>query len=190
MNGYLSNPLVFIVQTIFGLYIMVIMLRFLLQLVRADFHNQLSQFIVKITTPVLRPVRRFVPAMGSIDTSSLVIAWALKSLELLIILLISGVSAIPIGVIFWAIPELVELIINIFLYSVLIIVVLSWVSPGNYNPAVALLQQLTQPVMRPAQNLIPPIGGLDLSPMAVLIGLTLLKMLIIPPLKVLTGSPF
>ncbi|MBV2122411.1 MAG: YggT family protein [Candidatus Thiodiazotropha sp. (ex Ctena orbiculata)] len=187
-SSYLTNPLIFLVQTLFGLYILAIMLRLLLQIVRADFYNPISQFLVKVTNPPLKPLRRLIPGFGGIDLSSLILAWLLKAVELFIVMMIAGQSANLLAPLLLAIPELVELVINIFLFAVLIQVILSWVSPGNYNPAVSLLYSLTGPVMRPAQKLLPPVGGLDLSPMLVMIGLVLLKMLLIPPLQQLTTS--
>ncbi|MEJ2620266.1 MAG: YggT family protein [Candidatus Thiodiazotropha sp.] len=187
-SSYLTNPLVFLVQTLFGLYILAVLLRFLLQTVRADFYNPVSQFLVKVTNPPLKLLRRVIPGLGGIDLSSLLLAWALKAVELSLVIMIAGQSASLMAPLLLAIPELVELTINIFLFAVLIQVILSWVSPGNYNPAVSLLYSLTGPVMRPAQKLLPPIGGIDLSPMLVMIGLVLLKMLLIPPLQQLTAS--
>jgi YggT family protein len=189
-SDYLTNPLVFLIQTLFGLYILAVLLRFLLQWVRADFYNPISQFLVKITTPPLKILRRFIPGFGGIDLAALLLAWALKYIELLLVLLISGGTINLLGPLLWAIPELVELTINIFLFAVLIQVILSWINPGSYNPASALLYSLTEPVMRPARNILPPISGLDLSPMLVMIVLILLKMLLLPPLKTITGSPF
>lgn len=191
MSGsYLTNPIIFLIQTLFGLYILAVMLRFLLQLVRADFYNPISQFLVKITNPPLKLFRRIIPGLGGIDLASLVLAWVLKTIELLLILAVSGASVNLVAPLLWAIPELVELVINIFFFGLLIQVILSWVSPGNYNPAVGLLYSLTGPIMRPAQKILPPMGGLDLSPMLVMIGLILLKMLLMPPLLTLVGSPF
>ncbi|MES9850911.1 MAG: YggT family protein [Candidatus Thiodiazotropha sp. L084R] len=189
-SSYLSNPLIFLVQTIFGLYILAILLRFLLQLVRADFYNPVSQFLVKVTNPPIKILRRFIPGFGGIDLSSLILAWALKTAELFLVIIISGSSVNLLGPLLWAIPELIELTINIFLFGVLIQVILSWVNPGAYNPATNLLYSLTGPVMRPAQKVLPPVGGIDLSPMLVMIGLVLLKMMLIPPLLQITSSPF
>ena len=189
-SNYLTNPAVFLVQTLFGLYILAVLLRFLLQWVRADFYNPISQFLVKITAPPLKILRRFIPGFGGIDVAALLLAWGLKYIELVSVLLISGSTINLLGPLFWAIPELVELLINIFLFAVLIQVILSWINPGTYNPASALLYSLTEPVMRPARNVLPPISGLDLSPMLVMIALILMKMLLLPPLKAITGSPF
>ncbi len=189
-SSYFTNPVIFLIQTLFGLYILAVMLRFLLQLVRADFYNPISQFLVKATNPPLKLMRRIIPGLGGVDLASVILVWLLKSIEILLILLLSGSAVNLIAPLLWAIPELVELLINIFLFAILIQVILSWVSPGSYNPASMLLYSLTSPVLRPAQRVLPPMGGLDLSPMLVMIGLVLLKMLVLPPLRALVASPF
>ena len=167
-GSYLLDPLVFLIQTLFGLYIAVVAIRFLLQWVRADFYNPLSQFVVRITTPVLRPLRRVIPGYGGLDLAALVLIWLLSTVELGLMALVVGLDRSLFGAFAWAIPSMVEL----------------------YNPATALLDRLTAPVMRPAQRVIRPIGGIDLAPMLVMIGLVLLNMLLIPPLKWLVASPF
>jgi len=187
-SSYFTNPLVFLVQVLFGLYAVIVMLRFLLQLVRADFYNPLSQFIVKATTPVLNPLRRVIPGVGGRDIASLVLAWLVLGIELLLVFLISGQGLQILASLLLAVPKLVELTINIFLFSILIQVILSWVNPGAHNPAVSVIHSLTEPLLAPARRWIPPMGGLDLSPMAVMIGLVLLEMLLIPPLQKLVLS--
>ncbi|WP_428608094.1 YggT family protein [Sedimenticola sp.] len=187
-SNYLTDPLAFLIQVIFDLMILVVMLRFILQLVRADFYNPISQFTVKMTTPLLRPLRRVIPGIGGIDVASIILMFLLKTLELTLIMLVSGKGMQPLAAMAFAIPELISLTINFFLFAILIQVILSWVNPGHYNPASALIYSITAPLLRPAQRLIPPIGGIDLSPMAVLVGLQLLKMLLIPPLQMLTTS--
>lgn len=189
-SNYLSNPLVFLIQFLFGLYILVVMLRFLLQLTRADFYNPISQFIVKATAPLLNPLRRVIPGVAGIDLGSIVLMWLLQSLELALIVIVSGMGTNLAATFAWALPELVNLALNVFLFAILIQVILSWINPGTYNPALGLIHSLTEPVLRPARRIIPPISGLDLSPMLVIVGLTLLKMLLLPPLQVLTGTPF
>lgn len=181
--NYLTNPLVFLVQVIFGLYGVAVLLRFLFQLVRADFYNPVSQFIVKITKPLLNPLRRVIPGWRGWDFASLVLAWLVLALELGLIGAIKGLGAQPLAALALAIPELVDLIINIFLVALFIQVILSWISPGNYNPAVGLAYSLTQPLLGPVQRRMPNMGGIDLSPMVVMVGLYLLKMLLIPPLQ-------
>jgi len=188
-DSYLTNPLVFLVQTLFGLYTTIVVLRFLLQWVRADFYNPISQFVVKLTTPVLGPLRRVVPGVGGADIASLILAWLLKSTELILVGLLIGSSNNLLGAFFWSLPALIGLTINVFMFAIFIRVILSWVNPDPRHPGVTLLQRLTNPVLQPAQRLLPPIGGIDLSPMLVLIALVLLKMLLLPPLQALTLSP-
>ncbi len=189
-SAYFTNPLIFLIQVLFGAYILMVMLRFLLQLVRADFYNPLSQFIIRVTSPVLHPIRRIIPGMGGIDFASVLLMWVLKAIELALIVLILGIPRNLLLALAWAIPELLNLLIYVYLIAILIQVVLSWVNPGAYNPASALLYTLTEPVLRPARRIIPPISGLDLSPMVVMIVLVLLRMLLITPLEIATGSPF
>lgn len=189
-SGYLSNPLTFLIQVVFDLYILVVMLRFLLQLVRADFYNPISQFCVKMTAPLLRPLRRIIPGIGGIDVASIVLMLLLKIVELTLIMLVAGQASPLLMALALAIPELLELTLNVFLFAILIQVILSWVNPGAYNPATSILYAITNPLLRPAQRLIPPIGGIDLSPMAVLVAIQLLKMLLLPPLRMLTTGIF
>ena len=191
MDGsYLTNPLVFLVQIIFGAYTLVVMLRFLLQLVKADFYNPVSQFVVKVTTPPLRPLRRMIPGIAGLDIASIILMWLLKSLELALIMMIGGLGTSLLPALIWSIPELISLFINVFLFAILIQVIISWVNPGGYNPVIGLLNSLTEPLLGPARRIVPPISGLDLSPMLVMIGLVLLKMLLLPPIQLLVGSPF
>ncbi|MBP6808758.1 MAG: YggT family protein [Chromatiaceae bacterium] len=189
-GNYLTNPLIFLIQTLGGFYAFVAMLRFLLQLTKADFYNPVSQFVVKVTSPVLMPLRRFIPGFRGMDISSLVLAWLVQTAVLFLVGLLAGLGLASIGAVIWSIPALVELTIDVFIYAVIVRVVLSWVNPNPSNPMVRLIERLTDPVMEPVQRRLPAIGGLDLSPIAVTIGLVLLQMLLIPPLKLLTGSPF
>jgi YggT family protein len=187
-SSYFTNPLVFLVQVLFGLYAVAVLLRLLFQLVRADFYNPISQFIVKITKPLVNPLRRVIPGFRGWDFASLILAWLVVALELGLVLALNGHGAQPVAALALALPELVDLLINIFLVALLIQVILSWVSPGNYNPAVGLTYSLTQPLLGPVQRLLPNMGGLDLSPMVVMLGLYLLKMLLIPPLQALVAQ--
>jgi YggT family protein len=189
-EAYFTNPLLFLIKTLFGLYITLVVVRFLLQWVRADFYNPISQFVVTVTSPVLRPLRKVIPGWGGADLASIALAWMLKAVELAILSMLLGLDRNPLLALAWAIPALVGLVLNIFLFAVLIRVILSWVNPDPYNPAVDLLNRLTEPLLAPAQRLVPPISGIDLSPMAVMIAIVLLEMLIVPPLSVLTASPF
>jgi len=189
-GNYLTNPLAFLIQIVIGSYILIVMLRFLLQIVRADFYNPISQFTVKATSPLLKPLRRMIPGIGGIDVASIVLMWLLQTLELWLVMLLGSGAGNLLQAMGAAIPELVSLLINFFLYAILIQVILSWISPGGYNPAVGLIHSLTEPLLRPARRVIPSFGGLDLSPMVVMVVLVLLKILLLPPLYLLAGRAF
>ncbi len=179
----LTDAGVYLIRTLFDLYIIFVALRFLLQWLRADFHNPLSQFLVTVTNPPLRPLRRFIPGMAGIDLSSLVLMFILKVIEIILVWLISyGHIPALAGLFVLSTTELLKLMIYIFLFAIVIQVVISWVNPGAYNPATVILSRLTEPLLGPARRLLPPIGGLDLSPLIVLIGLQLLIILFINPL--------
>lgn len=186
MGSYLLTPLEFLLTTLFDLYITLVMLRFLLQWVKADFYNPISQFIVKVTAPTLHPLRRYIPGWMGVDMAAVVLMVLLQMTAVALLLLLRGGGIEPMALLFWSLAELVSLLISVFLFAVIIQAVISWINPANhYNPVAALLHNLTAPLMRPAQRLIPPIAGLDLSPIAVIIGLQLLKMLLVPPLRYL-----
>ena len=136
MSGnYLTNPLIFLIQTLGGLYAFVVMLRFLLQLTKADFYNPLSQFVVKVTSPVLRPLRRYIPGFRGMDISSLVLAWLVQTLVLFLVGVLAGLGLAALGAVLWSLPALVELTIDVFLYAVIIRVILSWVITDPSTPS-------------------------------------------------------
>jgi YggT family protein len=178
---------IFLVQTIFGFYVLAVMLRFLLQWVRADFYNPLVQFLVRITNPPLLPLRRIVPGYRGLDLAAVVLAFALQLVEVLLVALLLGQ---PLGVgslLLLTVMELLKLLINIYLWGIIIQVVLSWINPDPRHPAARVLAQLTAPLLRPAQRLLPPISGVDLSPMLVVVALIFLSLLLQDFLGLLAG---
>lgn len=180
MNSYFANPLEFLISTLFSLYILAVMLRFLLGMVRADFYNPISQFLVKITNPLLIPLRKIIPGTGKVDVAAIVLMLVLQVIMLAIIVTLRGVTPPLLTLLVMAVGELIILAINVFLFAIIVQVIISWVNPGSYNPVNGLLNSLTSPVMRPIQRLLPPMSGIDLSPLFALIGLQVLKMLIQP----------
>jgi len=179
-SSYWTNPLEFLISTLFSLYILTVMLRFILGAVRADFYNPVSQFLVRITNPLLLPMRRVIPSFRQYDTSALLLMLVLQLVSLVIVIMLRGVSVPFVTLLLVAIGELVILAFNVFIFAIVIQVILSWINPGNYNPINALLHSITRPVMGPIQRLIPPVSGIDLSPLIALIGLQVLKMLVLP----------
>lgn len=179
---YVGNAATFLVSTLFGLYILVVMLRFLFQLVRADFYNEVSQFIVRLTNPPLRYLRRVIPGWGGLDLAAVVLMLVLKIIELWLTYRILGYAADLDGLAVMAVAELLSLALYVFLFSILIQVVLSWVNPGGYNPIIGILHSLNEPLLSPARRLLPPVAGLDLSPILVLVLLQLVSMLLVAPI--------
>lgn len=174
--NFFAEAGILIVQVVFGLYILAVLLRFLFQLVRADFYNPISQFLVALTNPLLKPLRRVIPGLFGIDIASIVLLLVLKSLEMFIVFTLGGYAPNLPPMIVAAVVDLLRLTINVFFFAILLRVILSWFMPYGmqHNPAGDLLVSLTEPLMRPARRIIPSVGGLDLSPIVVLLGLQLL----------------
>lgn len=183
---FLVNPAIFLIDTLVSLYIFALLLRFLFQWVDADYYNPISQFLIKITHPPLRMLRRFIPSIGRIDTASLVLMLGLQMLGGYLIFLLQDTSLTFLALTVWSFVQLLDLLFNVYFFAIIIRAVLSWVNPGSYNPAVSLLYSLTEPLLRSSRRLLPPIGGIDLSPLIPLIGIQLAKMLVLPPLQQLT----
>ena len=188
MGGHIGNATTFLVETLFGLYILIVMLRLLLQWVRADFYNPLSQFIVRATQPVLAPMRSTLPAVGGIDLACVVLLVALQFGELWVVTSVLGHRAPAAALLVLSIAELLQLAIHVFLFSILIQVIMSWINPGAYNPLLSVLYSLNEPLLTPARRRIPPFGGLDLSPIVVMVALQLAGILFVGPLRQLAGT--
>ena len=160
----------YLIQTLLSLYLMAMLLRFLLQLVRADFYNPISQFLVKITNPVVMPVRRIIPGLGGIDLSSLLLSLLLQLAGIVALLLVNGLGPPNILLLLvWSVLGVVALLVNIYFFALLAMIILSWVAPGSHHPAIHLLHQITEPVMAPFRKALPPMGGMDFSPILLFI---------------------
>ncbi len=160
-----TAALIFIIRSIAQLYLLVLLLRLFMPWLGASFNNPIAQAVFKLTSPVVVPVRRILPAIGRLDTATVVVAYAIQYLTVLIIFLIAGntPSIGPVALV--AAVSLVSLAFKLFAFAILIRVVLSWVGQGSFNPAVAFIHSLTDPILRPFQRIIPSVGGLDLSPL-------------------------
>lgn len=178
-----------LIQTFFNLYILALLLRLLLQMARGDFYNPISQLLVKITQPVLKPVRGFLPSIGSIDTASIVVILLLQIIATTLLVTIQGYP-IPnsISLLIWGALGAVGMVINIYFIAILASIILSWIAPGSYNPTILLLHQLTEPVMKPFRKILPAMGGLDLSPIFVFVTINVLQ-IILSHLAASTGLP-
>ncbi|GAB4299151.1 MAG: YggT family protein [Methylophaga sp.] len=184
-NAYIANPLIFIIESLFYLYMVVVALRLVMQWANWEYHNPLVQFVIKASQAPVKFLRQFLPSAGRWDTATLVLLVAVIFLKLLMVGLIAGF--LPSGLMWLRliIAEIFSLFISIFTVSIIIEVILSWVTPpGSYNPVAPLVQRMNAPLLRPVRRLVPPLAGVDLSPLFVILGLQVLSMLIMP---VLTG---
>ncbi|MSR17115.1 MAG: YggT family protein [Methylococcaceae bacterium] len=180
--NYFSNPIMLIVDTVFSLYISAVMLRFLLQWCRADFRNPISKFLIAITHPPLKIMRRFIPSIGNIDTSSLVLMMALQLLADGSMGLLQGASMSIGGLILIAFAQLIGLLLNVLFYAVFARALLSWFNQGSFKDISMLLYSLTEPMLKICRAMLPNLGGMDLSVIVAILGLQLAEMLILPPL--------
>ena len=186
-SSYMSDPIIFLIDTLFSLYILAVLLRFLLQWCGADFYNPISQFLVKVTHPPLKILRRFVPSIGKIDTSALILVLVLQMIADFSILLLKGVT-INIGALtILSITQLISLLINVMVFAVFARALLSWINQGAFDAAASILATLTEPLLNICRKVIPSMGGIDLSPLAALLLLQLAKMVILPPLHELAN---
>lgn len=183
MPRNLPQALHYIIEALASLYILVLLLRIWLPLLRADFRNPLAQGILRLTSPLVVPLRRIIPSFGRLDTATLLVAFAVQYAAVFLILLLYvafEIMSMPtIGAIaLTSVIKLIMLSVNLFAFAILIRVVLSWVAPGMHNPATAIIATLSEPVLRPLRRVIPPMGGFDLSPMLAIIGLFALNIII------------
>jgi len=180
--GYFANAGQIVIQFVFGALIALIVLRVLLQWVRANFYNPICQFLYKATNPVLMPLRKVIPAWRNLDIAGITLAWLATALKLVLLYATVGQTLGVLGLAVLALADLVDFLLLLYIVLVLVRVVISFVGADSYHPVVPLVMQLTEPVMKPFRRLIPNVGGLDFSPMVVLLVLTLARVLIAKPL--------
>ena len=181
-GGYFSDAGLFLVDTVLGLYILIVLLRFLFQLTGVDFYNPISQFIVKASNPPLSHLRRVVPGLWGIDFAAVVLLVVLEGTRIGITALLIGRSPQLAGVLILSIAELLKLAVYVMVFSIFIRALLSWISTGRAHPMLQLLYSFTEPLMAPARRILPATGGLDLSPIIVFIVLMLVLKLLVQPL--------
>lgn len=174
-----SGALNFIITNLFDLYIMIVFTRFLLQLLRADFYNPVSQFVVKATTPILKPMRRLIPGYGGLDNASVVLLVVLILAKLVIWGFINFnyfimMPPLPFLVLFAKSTALT--LVNYFTLILVVGAIMSWVVQG-YHPIASVLFQLSDPIVAPVRRILPPMGGIDFSPMIVILGLYFIRIL-------------
>lgn len=175
-----SDPFVMLIKVVCNLYLFIVLLRLVLQLTRADFYNPISQGVVKATSPFVLPLRKVIPAIGRVDNASLVLAFFVQFLTVLLVVFMSGATIPAVGYAIYTVAGTVYHLLDLYFWAMLISVILSWVAPGASHPGALLIGQITAPLYRACQRIIPPLGGLDLSPIFIFLAISFLKQLLAP----------
>ena len=178
MTGSSYQAFSYLIGTLIDLYVAAVLLRLLLQLVRADFYNPLCQFLVRITNPVVIPFRRFIPSIGPVDTASIVVMLILQAIGVFLITRLGSIDMSPAEVFIYSGIKLVMMLLITYMILIIVSVIVSWFGGGARHPIVPLVYQLTEPVLRPFRKVIPTIGGLDLSPLFALIAIRFVMLLL------------
>lgn len=180
MGGTFGQALVLVINSLGGLYILAVLLRFLLQAARADFYNPLTQALVKITSPLLNPLRRIIPGYRGLDFAAIVLALLLNSGATALMILASGYTLIGIGtIVSWAFVGLIAFVLNIYFWSLMISVIASFIAPFSGHPILLLIYQLLDPFYKRVRRIIPPMGGLDFSPLFMFLAIQILEIVVV-----------
>ena len=182
-GGYFAQAIIFLVKLFFDIYILALILRYLLTIVRVDSLNPLSTLIMKVTNPLLKPLRRTIPGYFGIDWASIISLFLVQAIEIILVALIitGGIPAFS-GLTMLTIAYLLRTILYIYLFIIIVQVIISWINPNAYNPITTIMYQISEPILKPIRQFIPSSGGLDFSPLVALIIINLLMILIISPL--------
>ena len=184
MSESLGQVVVLIVNTVGHLLMLALLLRFLLQATRADFYNPVSQALVKMTAPLLNPLRRVIPPYRNFDLSTLLVALVFGTLASALMIFAAGFVLPGVGtLISWAFLGMVSYILKIYFWGLLIVVIVSWVAPYSGNPALLLIHQILEPLQMLFRKIIPPMGGLDLSPIFIFLGIQVVEIMVVGTLR-------
>jgi YggT family protein len=180
MTGSLQDGLIFLIKTVIDLYLFVLIIRFLLAYTRADYFNPLTQLVVRLSNPIIVPVRKIIPNVHDIELSSLLLIYLINLLKFTLIGLMGGFMINISGLFLIALADVLHLFIQTLTVALILYVVMSWVQP--FSPMQRILQQIVSPLVAPFQRLIPPVAGFDLSIIPAFIVLQLFSIVLVTPL--------
>ena len=190
MGQNFANAGIYLIQTFVGLYVLLIMIRFLMQISRVDYYNPICQGIVKFTDPAIGPFRRLIPTVRGVDFATLAVAFVIQLIAVVVIMMLSGYQMIEPLYLAWVALGLFSMIFNIYFFALIIMVISSWIAPSSNHPALALVHQITDPICIPARKLLPAMGGLDLSIIIVFAALHIIdEILVIKPIAQTLSVP-
>ena len=169
----------YLIQTLMNLLLLGAVMRLLLQLSKADFYNPISQILVKFTNPMVLPLRRLIPNFRLFDLSSLILAIGLQVLLIIILLKVNGAYQPSLSIlVIWGLIGVAAIFVKIYFFALLAMIVLSWLAPSSYHPAIQLISQIVEPIMAPVRRALPPVGGLDFSPILIFILINIVEILL------------
>ncbi len=177
-----------LVNALAGFFLFVVLLRFLLQAVRADFYNPISQFVVKATNPFIVPLRKVIPGFGGFDWAAIALLIIVQIIAITLSLLIAGYGLPYDSIAIWAVLGTSGLFLKLYFWGLLISIIASWLAPQSYNPALMLLRQILEPVMAPIRKVLPDMGGLDISPIILFLVINVFEIMLIATARE-TGAP-
>jgi len=183
----MSGAGIFIISLLFNLYIWAILLRIILQIIRADYFNPLSQVAIRLTNYPCSFLDKFIPKNSVIDTSALVLLFLVSIIKICLLMILSGMSLGILGLITATICDLVLQLINLYFYLIIIVAIASWVAAQNFNSVLSVLQKITAPVLNPVRQIVPPIAGIDFSPLIALVLIKLVELFVLLPLLRMSG---
>ncbi len=190
MGQSVGNAGVFLVMTLINLYLFIMMLRFILQFSHADFYNPISQAIAKATSPLVNPLQKALKPVKGISIATLVVAFFVKLIGIALVFLIAGEGLPPVmNLILGSLTGIITTLLDIYFYALIGSIILSWVAPQSSHPGAMLIYQITEPVMAPVRNILPSMGGLDLSPIFVFIGINVIEIMVMGTLGQASGMP-
>ena len=181
--SHITNTSLYLTHTLFNFALCIVLLRFWMQWVRAGFRNPVGQFVISVTNPAVIPLRKILPSISSLDTATVCLALVIAIGKIAILILLSGGAVAIVSSFLYAVGDVIKFSIYLFFGAIFIQIITSWVNPYSGHPIISLASSLAEPLMAPARKLIPPIGGLDLSPILVFIFLRVSLMLIVAPLQ-------
>jgi len=183
MDAGLHNAFNDLVATVFSLYLYTVLVRILLQVVRADFYNPVSQAIWQLTRLPIAWIGRVIPKWRRLDLAACVYLLALVAIYVLAMTALWGQRATGLEMLTWTLLKVPVLVLNLYLFMLIVQAVLSWVGPGlGTNPAGSILWSMNEPLLRPVRRLIPPMSGLDFSPLAAMLVLLFIRRVLVSQL--------
>jgi YggT family protein len=180
--SYFANAGQILINFAFGALVALLVLRVLLQSVRANFYNPICQFLYKLTNPVLMPLRKVIPAWRNLDIAGILLAWLLTAMKLALLYTLAGQGLGIFGLGVMALADLIDFVLMLYLGVIMVYVLISFISVERSNPIVPLVHQLIEPLLRPIRRRLPAFGGIDFSPMLVWLAILLARVLIVGPI--------